>query len=715
VFGLRVIHVINGLGTGGAEAVLYRVATHPSSTEHEIVCLEDRDWYSDKLEAHGIKVHHVDWHSVGAPAAIIRLHRLIRDSQADVVQTWMYRSNLFGGISARIAGKPVLWNIRCSTHESLRLGSQLLARAGGFVARWVPDMVVNCSAVSRDLHAPLGYESVEIAVIPNGYDRAVFHPDETARAATREALGVGDDCFLVGAIGRWDPQKGYPVLLRALRLLNDSGVPLRLLLVGRGLDPSNAKLTRIIEQNGVTDLVAAIGERSDIPDIARALDLHVLPSVTEAFPNVVAETMLSATPNVSTDVGDAKLIVGDTGWIVPVDDPDRLASAVKEARDEWANSPERWRARRETAHKRIADNFSLEQMVEAYENVWRHVAARASSSERKPGPAAVPSPAVIPVEGNSRKFTVSVVIPMYNKECAVESTLESVLAQTRSPDELIIIDDGSTDHSAEIAQRLLSTRAGEIPWRIVSQKNAGEGAARNRGAAEAASDYIAFMDADDEWLPEYLSEMEKLALSFPSATVLTIRNSRRNARGAIVPAPSPLGSSFFGLVDRPIEAYRRGNGLLNSSSVAIRRDAWKRCGGFHTGAPIGEDVTMWLVLGLSETFAHSGRALSIWRDEYSGVMARKSSIAEQLRYFLGTAEGRLFLTNADLVRFLSTNIIVQIGAYSLIGNTDIRQELRRLSSALPFSSRLKCWAASMIPPSGYRAIAWWRRRSRELA
>jgi glycosyltransferase involved in cell wall biosynthesis len=317
--------------------------------------------------------------------------------------------------------------------------------------------------------------------------------------------------------------------------------------------------------------------------------------------------------------------------------------------------------------------------------------------------------------GQDAPFSVAVVIPLFNKEAAIESTLQSVLSQTRAPDELILVDDGSTDRSAAIAEKLLASSGGTAAWRIVRQANAGEGAARNRGAQEATARYIAFLDADDEWLPDYLAELERLALAFPSASVLSIRNARRNAKGAVVPGPSTLGDDFFGIVDRPIDAFRRGYGILNSSSVAIRRDAWENCGGFEVGAPTGADVLLWLKLGLAETFAHSGRALSVWRDEYSAVASRKSTIPAQLRYFLGTAEGRRYIGNADLQKFLQANVILQIGVYSLIGDTGIRSELRQLSKCLPISARLKCWAATLIPPWFYRGIVWWRRRSREMA
>jgi glycosyltransferase involved in cell wall biosynthesis len=309
-------------------------------------------------------------------------------------------------------------------------------------------------------------------------------------------------------------------------------------------------------------------------------------------------------------------------------------------------------------------------------------------------------------------FSVSAVIPLFNKQDAIESTLRSVLAQTRAPDELIVVDDGSTDASLAIAEGVLASSAGAIPWRVISQANAGEGSARNRGAGESRCRYIAFLDADDVWLPGHLAELERLAAIFPSATVISTRNARQNGSGVLVPAPSALGSEFFGPVERPIHAYRCGCGILNSSCVCIRRDAWERSGGFDVGAA-GADVLLWLKLGLTETFAHSGRPLSVWRDEYSAVASRKTAIPRQLHHFLGTAEGLRHLDNADLVRFLASNLVMQVAVYTLLGNRKIVAEFRRLAVALPPLARVQCWAATLVPPSVYRGIAWWRKYRRE--
>jgi len=371
---MRILHVISGLSTGGAEAVLYRLVTASSSIEHEVVCLEGRDWYSDKLEEQGIRVHHIEWSSIGLVRAVLRLHALIRSSNADLVQTWKYRPNFFAGISSRLVGKPAVWNIRCSNFQLYPAATRALAYGGGIIARWVPNFVINCSTESRRLHARIGYDAVEGLVIPNGYDPEVFKPDEAARTKIREALSIEPESFVVATIGRWHPQKGLPDLLQAVRLLEDRNVAPTLLIVGRGIDAENLELHELVERSGCADRVHLAGQRGDIPDIARAADLHVLASVGgEGFPNAVAETMLSGTPNIVADVGDSAMIVGDTGWVVPPGDPEKLADAIEQAFGEWATSRSQWEERRKAARRRVANNFPLDRMAQAYREVWNKV------------------------------------------------------------------------------------------------------------------------------------------------------------------------------------------------------------------------------------------------------------------------------------------------------------------------------------------------------
>jgi len=110
----------------------------------------------------------------------------------------------------------------------------------------------------------------------------------------------------------------------------------------------------------------------DIPDVMNALDVHVLSSSSEAFPNVVAEAMACGTPVVVTDVGDAALIVGETGWIVPPKDPKALADVLLQTRAAMQNEVA-WQVRCTAARQRVEDLFSLDRMIRNYHLAWNVV------------------------------------------------------------------------------------------------------------------------------------------------------------------------------------------------------------------------------------------------------------------------------------------------------------------------------------------------------
>ena len=373
---LHVLHVIGGLELGGAETLLYRLATRPSTeVSHEVVCLGSRDWYSSRLEQQGIAVHHMEMNSaVSLPSGVAKLRKLIRASSADVIQSWMYLANVLSGLLGRQSGVPVVWGIHATSANRSSFVSRLCAYAGGAGSRWLADSVANCSQRSAEAHDRLGYSAVPNIVIPNGYDPSVFYPDDEQTVATRAALGLAPETFVIGSVSRWHPDKDIPSLLKAMSVLPERGIDAHCILIGRGLDPSNAGLVREIEQLGLKESTLLLGLREDVNEILRAIDLHILSSQNEAFPNVIAESMLSGVPNIATDVGDSAEMIGEAGWVVSPGDHRAIADAIGQANREWGEQSHHWRERRRAARERIAKHYTLDRMVQAYEQLWRNVA-----------------------------------------------------------------------------------------------------------------------------------------------------------------------------------------------------------------------------------------------------------------------------------------------------------------------------------------------------
>lgn len=369
------MHVIAGLTDGGAEGVLYRLCLQDQLNTHTVLSLTDGGKYGPLLQTDGIALHclnmprgRLTW------AGVVRLYRLIRDLRPDVVQTWMYHADFIGGLIAKIAGvRRVYWGVRNSLMTVKESGWVIffLARINAFLSRWIPVGVICCADRAKDMHQNIGYAANKLITIPNGYNLDSFKPDSKIGSQLRVALAIDESIPLLGCVSRYSPQKNHESLLKALSLVKKNGIAFRCLLVGRGLDTDNTQLVSWLIRYGLQDEILLLGQRKDVPAIMNALDLHVLPSTAEGFPNVIAEAMACETPCVSTDVGDAAYIIGQTGWLVPPADAQLLAEAIQSALVCW-NDKAAWSLRRTAARSRIMEHFSLEKMVATYRATWEN-------------------------------------------------------------------------------------------------------------------------------------------------------------------------------------------------------------------------------------------------------------------------------------------------------------------------------------------------------
>lgn len=376
---IGVLHVITGLEDGGAEAVLFRLCTNDKAARHQVVSLMDKGKYGPLLEEYGVRVTCLSMPRGRVTlSGVWQLWRLIRNGRPDVVQTWMYHADLIAGSVARLTGhQNIVWGIHNTTlvpGES-RWSTILVAKLCARLSRWVPRQIVCCAQRARDVHRAIGYDHRRMRVIPNGFDLSVFQPDRGAGLRLRLDLGIGAAEQLIGFVARYDPAKDHENLLQALAHLNEQGSCPKCLLVGTGMEACNSPVMQRIASLGLADRVVLLGRRSDISAVMNALDLHVMSSAAEAFPNVLAEAMACGTPCVSTDVGDAAVIVGDTGRIVPPRDPEALATAISELLAERGS--EAWAARKEAARRHIAERFTIERMIKSYRYVWFEGSAEA--------------------------------------------------------------------------------------------------------------------------------------------------------------------------------------------------------------------------------------------------------------------------------------------------------------------------------------------------
>ena len=192
--------------------------------------------------------------------------------------------------------------------------------------------------------------------------------------------------------------------------------------------------------------------------------------------------------------------------------------------------------------------------------------------------------------------SIAAVIPLFNKEYKVKACIESVIQQTILPSELIIVDDGSTDSSLEIVKRVLSNFQGY--YLILEQKNSGVSAARNAGVKASKSDFIAFLDADDEWYPQFIEKSLALTSDYPDANLYCFAHEVNDPQVGIFKRKHAFPLGFRGYVDDFFESSIKGE-IANSSKVTVRKQALIDIGGYPEGANICEDIFVWMKLAMN--------------------------------------------------------------------------------------------------------------------
>jgi glycosyltransferase involved in cell wall biosynthesis len=376
----RVLHVITDLGQGGAEAVLYRlIGATSDGFEHAVVSLHQEGVYGQPLRNQGVSVA-----ALGMPRGRVtieglrRLLRITREFRPHIVQTRLDHANLIGGLISRFAGAPpVIWAVHSTDLGPLRSSwkTRIVRRTCAQLSRVLPQFIVSDARSGAVLHERIGFSTAKLIVVPNGVDPMSFRPDPQARERIRRMWGVTPNEVLLGCVARWDPLKDHENLLRAIKLLSDRGSAFRCALIGRGMIAENRDLQQLIQHWAVADRLVLAGASGDVPAIMNALDIHVLPSRSESLPVAVMEAMACGTPCVVTDVGDARHIVGDTGWVVRPQDSGALADAIEAALGDFGGGAIEGRAAE--CRARIVRDYSLARMGAEYAALWTRVAERA--------------------------------------------------------------------------------------------------------------------------------------------------------------------------------------------------------------------------------------------------------------------------------------------------------------------------------------------------
>lgn len=286
---MRVLHVITGLHAGGAEHQLRLLLRHlRPGIECEVVTLTDPGPVADAIRADGTPVHVLGMRGNNDVTALPRLVRLIRAGRFDVVHTHLYRACVYGRVAARLAGVRHVVATEHSLGDGQIEGRRTTAavRALYLAAERIaagPTIAVSW-AVQRRLVA-WGVEPARITVVPNGIDPDELAFDGALRRRSRTALGIPDDAFVIGGLGRLEPTKRFDLLIEAVRPLRN----VTLLLVGDGSARGHLEAL-------AGDRVVFAGATGHAREALCAMDLLAAPSEQETFNLAVLEALANGLP-----------------------------------------------------------------------------------------------------------------------------------------------------------------------------------------------------------------------------------------------------------------------------------------------------------------------------------------------------------------------------------------------------------------------------------
>lgn len=358
---MKILHIITSLNSGGAENVLYKIVTSDTENEHQVISLKFDDFYFKKFRQANIKVNVIFKSTFFSFHGIFKLYKIVKKSRPDLIQTWMFHSNLLGGLIGRIVGvKKIFWSIRGPYNKHLYgFSTKLVIYLSYLIANIIPNKIIYNSYYSMNSFNFFYKNSKKNIVIHNG-----FKIDNNNHDSTFE------DIFCLGMAARYDNFKDHETFINALEICNKKISNFHCYLAGKEINYHNEELVEYINARRLNDRVSLLDEQSNIDDFMAKLDVFVLSSIDESFPNVIGEAMANKIPCIATDVGDTSILIGDTGWTVEKSDEIKLSNAIIESYEIWNSDKDMWLSKKNACFKRVSNKFSFDKMLNNFKEVW---------------------------------------------------------------------------------------------------------------------------------------------------------------------------------------------------------------------------------------------------------------------------------------------------------------------------------------------------------
>ena len=364
---MKVLHVINSTDIGGAENILFNLVKSQSNKEVIVVSLTKEGFIGSELIKKGYKVHYLNFtKNISVISKWINFFFLIKKYNPDIVHSWLYHSNLIGGLTAKLmAVKKIYWSIH-HDYEFSSKRMELELKILGLMSNFIPSKVIYCSRSSKINHIKNGFSKENSSIIENGVCTNKFKKNLYFKKIFRKKLNIEKDVLIIGNIARYHPIKDHDTLLKSLIILKSKKVKFKCILIGNGLTIENKDLAFKIRKYKLQNRVILLGELNEVYKILNSFDINILSSKSECAPVTLIEAMATGIPSISTKVGDAQNILGDSGWIINIGDYTALAKHIEQI----CKNKNLLRERSKLALKRAKTFFSLELMLSKYKKLY---------------------------------------------------------------------------------------------------------------------------------------------------------------------------------------------------------------------------------------------------------------------------------------------------------------------------------------------------------
>lgn len=368
-----ILHITPSLGLGGAETFMYQLIRRDNEFNHLILCLKGHGYYGVKLEEQG---YHVFYLEFGSTFNLFKAYRQLKTIYANhnpaIINGWMYHGAIFGTfLSLFNDSMKLLWMIRHSNlnQESTKTLTIFIAKICSILSRKFPHFVVYNSMSAKEIHESVGYSKKKSLVIQNAFNKKKFYFSNTERSQIRQEFKITDTELVLLHAARWHPDKDHETFFKALdNLEGQFRNNLKIFLAGSDIDSNNNKLVSLLKKYKIFENVFLLGEVENMRRLYNAADVTILTSVTESFPNTLGESMLCATPCISSDVGDVRDLLGDFGWIFPVKNYLALSDLIYEIGS--LKNKKEWKKIKMGCQKKIEHNYSWDVVIKKYADLW---------------------------------------------------------------------------------------------------------------------------------------------------------------------------------------------------------------------------------------------------------------------------------------------------------------------------------------------------------